>query len=45
MFVALDEKRYAQLSARVEMSFWEQLADRPHRRAPGNELGHLQRGR
>lgn len=27
VFVALDEKRYAQLSARVEMSFWEQLAD------------------
>ena len=27
VFVALDEKLYAQLSARVEMSFWEQLAD------------------
>ena len=27
VFVALDEKRYTQLSARVEMSFWEQLAD------------------
>lgn len=27
VFVALGEKRYAHLSARVEMSFWEQLAD------------------
>lgn len=27
VFVALDEKRYARLSARVEMSFWEQLPD------------------
>jgi threonine aldolase len=27
VFVALDEKRYATLSARVEMSFWERLAD------------------
>ncbi len=27
VFVALDEKRYTQLSARVEMSFWEQLPD------------------
>ena len=27
VFVALDEKLYAQLSARAEMSFWEQLAD------------------
>ena len=27
VFVALDEKRYATLSARVEMSFWEHLAD------------------
>jgi threonine aldolase len=27
VFVALDEKRYARLSARVEMSFWGQLPD------------------
>ena len=27
VFVALDEKRYTQLSARVEMSFWNQLPD------------------
>ena len=27
VFVALDEKRYARLSGRVEMSFWERLAD------------------
>ena len=27
VFVALDEKRYAHLSERVEMSFWEHLAD------------------
>lgn len=27
VFVALDEKRYARLSGRVEMSFWEHLAD------------------
>lgn len=27
VFVALDEKRYARLSARVEMSFWEHLED------------------
>lgn len=27
MFVALDEKRYEQLSAHVDMSFWEQLAN------------------
>lgn len=39
VFVALDEKRYAQLSARVEMSFWEQLADGRTVVPPGNELG------
>lgn len=27
VFVALDEKRYEQLSAHVDMSFWEQLAN------------------
>ena len=27
VFVALDEKRYSHLSERVEMSFWEHLAD------------------